>query len=166
VIGNSRYAFATVLPNPRRDAEAVAQALREDGFQTVILVSDVGRDTLRQALREFRAEADKAAWGLVYYAGHGIQTGKTNYLIPIDAKLADERDVHGETIAYSEVEAAVSGASTLRIIILDACRNKSVGGADGAGEPQPRTPPRPPSAARTGRRHAGRLLYQGRRDGR
>jgi tetratricopeptide (TPR) repeat protein len=123
VIGNSRYAFAPVLPNPRRDAEAVAKALREDGFQTVMLVPDAGRDTLRQALREFRAEADKAAWGLVYYAGHGIQTGKTNYLIPVDATLADERDVQGETIAYSEVEAAVRGASTLRIIILDACRN-------------------------------------------
>jgi tetratricopeptide (TPR) repeat protein len=123
VIGNSRYAFAPVLPNPRRDAEAVAKALRDDGFQTVMLVSDVGRDALREALRKFRAEADKAAWGLVYYAGHGIQTGKTNYLIPVDAKLADERDVQGETIAYSEVEAAVSGASTLRIIILDACRN-------------------------------------------
>jgi uncharacterized caspase-like protein len=85
--------------------------------------SDLGRDALREALRTFRAEADKADWGLVYYAGHGIQIGKTNYLIPVDAKLADVRDVQPETVPYSEVEAAVSGAHALRIVILDACRN-------------------------------------------
>jgi tetratricopeptide (TPR) repeat protein len=122
VIGNSQYRSVPVLPNPRRDAQAVAQALREDGFQTVMVVNDAGRDALRDALRRFRAEADKAEWALVYYAGHGVQIGKTNYLIPVDAKLADARDVQGETIAYGEVEAAVGGASTLRIIVLDACR--------------------------------------------
>jgi tetratricopeptide (TPR) repeat protein len=123
VIGNSRYRAVDLLPNPKRDAEAVAAALRDAGFQAVMVRSDLGRDALRDALRTFRAEADAADWALIYYAGHGIQINGANYVIPIDAKLHDERDVKGETVAYDELEETVRGASALRIIILDACRN-------------------------------------------
>jgi uncharacterized caspase-like protein len=122
VIGNSAYAAAPALPNPRRDAEAVADALRQAGFQTVTLVSDAGRDAMRDALRTFRTAADKADWGVIYYAGHGIQIGKNNYLIPVDAQLTDERDVETETISYAELERTINGVKALRIIILDACR--------------------------------------------
>jgi tetratricopeptide (TPR) repeat protein len=121
VIGNSKYAAVPLLPNPRRDAEAVAQALREAGFQTTV-TGDLDRAAMRKALRAFRDAADKADWALVYFAGHGIQIGKANYLIPIDAALRDERDVEDETVSYSEVERAIEGARALRIIILDACR--------------------------------------------
>jgi tetratricopeptide (TPR) repeat protein len=127
VIGNSAYRAAPALPNPKRDAEAIAEALRQAGFQTVVVRSDLSRDAMRDALRTFRAAADNADWGVVYYAGHGIQIGRTNWLIPVDAKLADERDVQGEAIAYGELEAAVGGARLLRIIILDACRTDPFG---------------------------------------
>jgi tetratricopeptide (TPR) repeat protein len=122
VIGNSTYAADAALPNPRRDAEAVAAALREAGFQTVIVKGDLGRDAMRDALRAFRVAADAADWGLIYYAGHGIQIGKTNYLVPVDARLRDERDVDAETVSYGELVKAIGGAKVLRIIILDACR--------------------------------------------
>jgi uncharacterized caspase-like protein len=123
VIGNSAYRSAPILPNPRRDAEAVAYALRDDGFQTVTLVTDADRDVFRKVLRTFRAAADKADWSLIYFAGHGLQIGGTNYLVPVDAQLADERDMDAETVSYGELEKAVSGSRTLRLIILDACRN-------------------------------------------
>jgi uncharacterized caspase-like protein len=66
--------------------------------------------------------ADNADWALIYYAGHGLQIGKTNYLVPTDARLADERDVDAEAVSYAELEKAIGGARALRIIILDACR--------------------------------------------
>jgi uncharacterized caspase-like protein len=77
---------------------------------------------MREALRSFRDAADKADWGLIYYAGHGLQIGGVNYLVPVDARLRDERDVEGETISYGELEKTVGGARGLRLIILDACR--------------------------------------------
>jgi tetratricopeptide (TPR) repeat protein len=123
VVGNSRYRAVDYLPNPKRDADAVAAALRGAGFQSVTVAGDLGRDALRDALRTFRTEADAADWALIYYAGHGIQINGTNYLIPVDAKLRDERDVKGETVGYDELEETVRGAQALRIIILDACRN-------------------------------------------
>ena len=46
VIANSNYAAVAKLPNPPRDAEAIADVLRADGFSDVKLVSDVSRQEL------------------------------------------------------------------------------------------------------------------------
>jgi uncharacterized caspase-like protein len=123
VIGKSSYRSVAVLPNPQRDAVAVAAALRETGFQSVELAVDLDRDGMVKALRSFRDQADRADWALVYFAGHGIEINRINYLIPVDAKLADDRDVASETVSYEELLNAVGGAKVLRLIVLDACRN-------------------------------------------
>jgi tetratricopeptide (TPR) repeat protein len=122
VIGNSAYRSVASLPNPRGDAEAVAEALRQTGFQTVELAVDLDRDAMIKALRSFRDRADAADWALIYFAGHGIEINGVNYLIPVDAKLADERDVEIETVPYEDLLSTVGGAKMLRLIILDACR--------------------------------------------
>jgi tetratricopeptide (TPR) repeat protein len=125
VIGNSGYTSSLVsaLPNPRRDAKVVAEALRQAGFQIVDLAMDLDRDGMVKALQSFRAKADSADWALVYFAGHGIEINRVNYLIPVDAKLADSRDVKHEAVSYDDFAEAVGGARALRIIVLDACRN-------------------------------------------
>jgi uncharacterized caspase-like protein len=122
IIGNSAYRAAAFLPNPRRDAQAVADALRQSGFQAVELALDLDRDGMVKALRSFRDQADKADWALIYYAGHGIEIDRVNYLIPTDARLIDDRDVKIETISYEELLSTVNGAHALRIVVLDACR--------------------------------------------
>jgi uncharacterized caspase-like protein len=138
VIGNSDYRTVAALPARRRDAEAVADALRQDGFQTVMLMSDLTRDAMRDALRAFRAVADDADWAVVYFAGHGLEAGGAGRLVPIDAGLADENAAADETIAYADVEQVVGGARALRLIIIDADRNNPFA-AQGAA-------PRAPSA--------------------
>ncbi len=60
---------------------------------------------------------------MVYYAGHGIEVGGTNYLLPVDAQLKTDRDVQFEAVTLDQVLSSVEGARKLRIIILDACRN-------------------------------------------
>jgi tetratricopeptide (TPR) repeat protein len=122
VIGNSAYRSAAYLPNPQRDAQAVADALRQAGFQTVQLAVDLDHDAMTKALRSFRDVADNADWALIYFAGHGIEINGVNYIIPVDAKLADERDVEAETVPYEDLLSTVERAKVLRLIILDACR--------------------------------------------
>jgi uncharacterized caspase-like protein len=100
----------------------VADALRQAGFETVEL-TDLDRNGMAAALRTFRTKASSADWALVYFAGHGIEINRVNYLIPVHAKLADSGDVELETISYQALQNAISGAKALRIIILDACRN-------------------------------------------
>jgi uncharacterized caspase-like protein len=42
------------------------------------------------------AVADRADWAVIYFAGHGLEINRINYLLPVDAKLADDRDVSAE----------------------------------------------------------------------
>lgn len=123
VIGNGAYTSVDALGNPVRDAMAVASALREAGFQSVQVETNLGHDAMLKALRRFEEAADKADWALVYYAGHGIETGGSNYLVPVDAQLKSDRDVDEEAVALATVQKRLEGARKLRLVILDACRS-------------------------------------------
>jgi tetratricopeptide (TPR) repeat protein len=122
VIGNSDYRTVPVLPNARRDADAVAAALRNVGFETVNVANDLPREKFVDALRAFARISEQADWALIYYAGHGMELNGTNYLIPVDARLETDRDVQLETLPLNQLLSTVEGAHKLRIILLDACR--------------------------------------------
>ena len=123
IVGNGAYRNVQPLANPPRDAKLIASTLRDLGFATVTLAPDLTRDKFFAALHEFGIEAEKADWAVVYYAGHGMEIGGVNYLIPTDAKLAADRDAETQAVALEQLIAAVSGARKLRLVILDACRD-------------------------------------------
>jgi tetratricopeptide (TPR) repeat protein len=123
IIGNGAYKNVQPLLNPPRDAKLIAGALRDVGFQTVTVSTDLPRDKFFEALRGFAADAEKADWAVIYYAGHGFEIGGVNYLVPVDAKLAVDKDAEKEAVALEQVIAAVGGARRLRLVMLDACRN-------------------------------------------
>lgn len=123
VIGNAAYRNAPALVNPVKDANTIASTLRAVGFQNVTLRSDLSREGLIQALRDFAVTADDAEWAMIYYAGHGIEFGGVNYMIPIDAQLKADRDIDLEAVNIGQVLNAIEGAKRLRLVILDACRD-------------------------------------------
>jgi len=123
VIGNSAYQHAPSLPNPPRDADAMAAVLRQVGFSTVEVRRDQGKAAIEAALKQFAQEARGAEVAVVYYAGHSLEQGGVNYLVPVDATLATDADVEYETVPLRLLERSVEGASRLKLIILDACRN-------------------------------------------
>jgi hypothetical protein len=122
VIGNSSYTTVAKLPNPQRDADSVGVALRSAGFQ-VTVAKDLTRERLISTLIAFAREAENADWGLVYYAGHGMEVGGVNYLIPVDARLSTDRDIELEGVPLNQVLGAVERARRLRLVMLDACRD-------------------------------------------
>src|SRR5438045_4073630 len=79
VIGNGAYQNVPKLPNPPRDAGLIGDALKQAGFE-VTLASDLDHEGLVKALRSFGKAADGADWAVVYYAGHGMEMGGSNYL--------------------------------------------------------------------------------------
>lgn len=137
IIGNSAYKSVAVLENPRRDAQKMAAALRAVGFDDVTMAVDVSRDKMLEALRSFAAAADRADWAVVYYAGHGIEVNGVNYLIPVDAKLASDRDVLFEATPLDQVMAAIDGAKKLKLVVLDACRDNPFAGTAATASPAP-----------------------------
>jgi hypothetical protein len=123
VVGNSTYQSVPQLPNPSRDASSVAKMFRDAGFDTVETLNNVGNLEFKRAIRKFETTADQADIAVVYYAGHGLEIGGTNYLIPIDARLASDRDADDEAIPLERLVSSADGAKRLRLIILDACRD-------------------------------------------
>jgi tetratricopeptide (TPR) repeat protein len=123
VIGNSDYRNVIKLINAKKDAELIAASLRNIGFASVTNVIDASRAKLLDALHAFAEDTKTADWAVVYYAGHGVEVGGTNYLIPIDAKIATGRDLASQGVAASETIAAEAGAKRLKLVVLDACRD-------------------------------------------
>jgi Caspase domain len=123
IVGNSTYQTVPQLPNPSRDASAVAKMFRDAGFDSVDVQLNVGNLEFKRSIRKFEALADHADIAVVYYAGHGLEIGGTNYLIPVDARLASDRDADDEAIPLERLVSSADGAKRLRLIILDACRD-------------------------------------------
>jgi hypothetical protein len=122
VIGNSAYQNAAKLANPVNDAVAIANLFTSAGFD-VDLRQNLGGADLRRALREFSLQTRNADIAIVFYAGHGMEANGTNYIVPIDARLAQDIDVEDETVSLERVLAATEAARRFRLIILDACRD-------------------------------------------
>src|SRR5262249_43185002 len=123
VIGNSNYRHVPSLPNPARDATAIAGLLRSATFDVVEARQDLGAAELRRSVREVAAAGSDADVAVVYFAGHGIEVGGTNYLIPVDARLLTDFDVEDEAVSLDRILAALEPAKKLRLVILDACRD-------------------------------------------
>ncbi len=123
IVGNSTYQNVPQLPNPSKDANAIAKMFRDAGFDSVDVQLNVGNLEFKRAIRKFEITADQADIAVVYYAGHGLEIAGTNYLIPVDARLASDRDADDEAILLERMVASVDGAKRLRLVILDACRD-------------------------------------------
>jgi hypothetical protein len=123
VVGNSAYKNASTLSNTINDSNAIAALFKSIGFEVVISRNDLGVVEFKRTVREFLITAENADMAVVYYAGHGIEIGGTNYLIPVDAKLSRDYDVDDEAIALDRIIWALEPVRRLRLILLDACRD-------------------------------------------
>ena len=121
VVGNATYAHAPSLANPLHDAAAVGAALARLGF-AVTKLEDADYEILRRGLGDFARAASASEIAVVFYAGHGIEVDRRNFLVPVDARLSSDQDVEFEAVPLELVLRAVARASGLRLVILDACR--------------------------------------------
>ena len=123
IVGESDYSELAGLPNARRDAAVMANALADLGFDTVLIAENLNRGDLRRIpaiIAERAAEADVV---LVFYAGHGVETGGANYLIPIDAVPDSDERLASGALALADLSAAAAKAKRGALVIIDACRD-------------------------------------------
>ena len=122
VIGNASYQHVPMLANPLNDAADIGTSLGRLGF-TVTVMENAGRTELWNGLQEFALAASASEMAIVFYAGHGIEVDKRNFLVPVDARLMSDADIEFETVPLELVSRAVERARGFRLIILDACRD-------------------------------------------
>ena len=122
VIGNSAYENATTLPNTRNDANDVSAALKRVGFEVFEGV-DLDHPGMRRAVRDFSTAIKGAEVALFFYAGHALQLGNKNHLLPVSATLVDESDLDFVTVELSLILRQMKRNARTSLIFLDACRD-------------------------------------------
>ena len=122
VVGNGAYDNTPSLPNPPNDAAALATSLRRLDFD-VLDGRDLKLSDFAGRIRDFGRALRQAHVALFYYAGHGLQVGSQNYVVPVDAALEHEADVQLELIAVQTILAQMEVGNRTSLVILDACRN-------------------------------------------
>jgi uncharacterized caspase-like protein len=75
-----------------------------------------------EATIKFARAARTADLAVFYYSGHALQFAGVNYLAPVDATLTDDTDLRRMT-RVDEIVADLQQAKTLRILVLDSCRD-------------------------------------------
>jgi hypothetical protein len=123
IIGNSNYWYGGQLNNPVNDALAMDSTLTKLGFRT-LLYQNLDQKSFKKAIDDFGKQLTQYEVGLFYYAGHGIQSNGSNYLIPVDADLKNEQQIEYDCISADRVLTFMEAAKTkVNLLLLDACRN-------------------------------------------
>ena len=126
IMGNANYGAVSPLDNPANDAQLMSETLEKLGFQVTMLL-DADQSEMKRGISQFgRAlrNAGTDATGLFYYAGHGVQSFGTNYLLPVDVEVSDPADLDLVAVeAQSVLRQMYSARNKTNIVILDACRN-------------------------------------------
>ncbi|NVK01632.1 MAG: caspase family protein [Oceanospirillaceae bacterium] len=122
VIGNANYTNQDPLKNPINDAKAVSAKLEEVGFE-VSYRENLGVRDFGRALADFERSLTGSDISLFYYAGHGIEIDKQNYLIPVDADIRSPSDVRYETVRLDDAVDVALNTSKLSMVLIDACRD-------------------------------------------
>lgn len=122
VIGNSTYAYAPKLENPKNDAADISAALGLLGFQVIEGV-DLNKVEFERKIRAFSDKLTDADVGVFFYAGHGLQVEGQNYLVPVDAQLSTPSALDFEMVRLDLVHRTMERSAKTNIIFLDACRD-------------------------------------------
>lgn len=141
VIGNSQYK-SRPLRNPENDAEDVAAALSELGFE-VISVRNADATQLKKAFEQYVRKLRSSDVGLVYFSGHGVEYSGRNYLLPVDFHANDEDEIPRQATDLTIlIDKVTKAQGKLNIVIVDACRSSFIASStrtftQGLGKMQP-----------------------------
>jgi Caspase domain len=122
IIGNGAYTNTTALKNPLNDASDMENKLKTLGFE-VISGMNLDKRGIEERLALFGRAVIDADVALFFYAGHGMQYGGQNYLMPVDAKLQDEFSLKFEMTRMDDVMTSINSTKGVKIVMLDACRD-------------------------------------------
>ena len=141
VFGNAAYEGDAALAHSVNDATDMAAALTGIGWK-VTRVLDADRKAMNKAVASFRdaMSGTRDPIALLYYAGHGVQIGGQNFLIPVHETFESPDDIKDDAISLQSILDTFDDARvSTEVVILDACRDnpfekkmsRSLGGTRG-----------------------------------
>ena len=123
VIGNSNYDKGP-LNNPVNDALLMARTLDSLDFDVILDTNIENKSAFVDVVMEFGDKRPEYDVAFVYYAGHGVQVGAENYLLPTKVDFQKETDVRMKAMSVQDIMMYLTGMTNqVNILVLDACRD-------------------------------------------
>jgi Leucine-rich repeat (LRR) protein len=123
VIGNGDYQNTTKLKNPTNDSSDIRKILEKLDFK-VFYGENLKQIDFRRLVRDFSAQSVGSEISLFYYAGHGIQYGGRNFLVPTNSEILSEDEIPDTTISLDYIQNRMEDSkSKLNLFFLDSCRD-------------------------------------------
>jgi uncharacterized caspase-like protein len=122
VVGAAAYQHAPQLPNTRTDATAIAAALQRLGFEVERLL-DPDRAAFEAAVRRLGRNSAGADAALFFYAGHALESAGENWVVPVSADIAGDRDLRFEALDLDTILDQMNGGARVSLVFLDSCRD-------------------------------------------
>ena len=139
VLGNNNYANISSLAMAVSDSVSMSSRLKGLGYR-VTTVNNGNRKQMLSSVRQFKESLSASDEVILYYAGHGVQIGQSNYLLPIDIAGESEDHIRDEALALDRVLEDFNEKNVkFTLAIIDACRDnpfktvakRSIGGTRG-----------------------------------
>jgi hypothetical protein len=135
VIGNDNYKLIPKLETAGEDARAVAEYLQQLGYR-VTLRSNLSEREMKSTLRNFSAQVRGGDEVVLFFAGHGVQIGANNFLLPVDIAGESESQIRDDAIPLQRMLDDMNERKAgFTLAIVDACRDnpfkgtgRSIGG--------------------------------------
>ncbi|MEM1429711.1 MAG: caspase family protein [Pseudomonadota bacterium] len=122
IVGNGDYEVLADLPNAPRDAVLVTEYFQSLGYETVSLENADFR-TLSTAISDVAGRTDEDSTVVFYFAGHGLQVGTGNFLLPSDSRIDGLHDLPFAALSLSHLMSVLSTRAKHALFILDSCRD-------------------------------------------
>jgi hypothetical protein len=129
VIGNADYADTGQFPDlatTTKDAREMGRLMKESGtFGKVVILEDVTRLEMEEALSTFAATLSPGDEAVFYFAGHGIEYERKVYLMGTNAEFRFKAKLPEEAVSEETISQtlAATGAK-ISVLLLDCCRQK------------------------------------------
>lgn len=135
VVGNDRYKLIPKLETAGEDARAVAEYLQQLGYR-VTLRQNLAEREMKATLRNFAAQVRGGDEVVLFFAGHGVQIGANNFLLPVDIAGESETQIRDDAIPLQRMLDDMNERKAgFTLAIVDACRDnpfkgtgRSIGG--------------------------------------
>jgi formylglycine-generating enzyme required for sulfatase activity len=125
VLGNQEYQSIGNLKNPVNDANDMAKALEDLGFE-VIQGTNVDFKGFMKSISDFKNKLSSSDIAFFYYSGYGVSYNGQSYLLPTDTDLSCLEEIEYKGVSLTQIlrEVGIKGVKN-SFIVLDACRNLS-----------------------------------------
>jgi len=125
LIGNNDYTNDNdKLENPINDAFKMEETFKKLDFDSIIIQKNLDYSKLKKTFSNYIDLREDYDFGVVYYAGHGIQDESGNsYLIPVD--YDDSKELKNNSFSVNDFIENLKDKQKNDILILDACRETS-----------------------------------------